>query len=83
MKKFKVIGNNLTIYTGDEDYCNAQVMSGGAVEARDWGYCTILIYGSRREMSFNFNDPEVYDAIVSAFSTGETIGVVLNAPHLT
>lgn len=81
MKKFKVIGNDFFIYTGDEEYYNAQVTSGGY--SLEGGYCSIFIYGAKEEMSFRFNEREVYDAIVSAYLSGETIGVVLNAPHLT
>lgn len=81
MKKFKVIGSALTIYTGDEEYYNARVTSGGY--SPEGGYCSIFLYGAEEEMSFRFDDPKVYDAIVFAYLYSETIGIVLNAPHLT
>lgn len=81
MKKFKVIGSKLFTYAGDEEYYNAQVTSGGY--SLEGGYCSILIYGAEVEMSFNFDDPKTYDAIVSAYLSGETIGIVLNARDLT
>lgn len=80
MKKFKVISAGLTTYTGDEEYYNARVTSGGY--SPEGGYCSILIYGAEEEMSFRFDDPKVYDAIVSAYLSGETIGIVLNARDL-
>ena len=82
MKKFKVIGSKLSTYAGDGEYYNAKVTSGGYSPAG--GYCSILIYGAEEEeMSFNFDDPEVYDAILSAYLSGDIIGIVLNAHDLT
>lgn len=75
-KIFSADGGALVECHDTKEYYNGIVTEGG-YSSGEGLWCSVRLFNADREMSFRINDTGVYDKILAAYLTKETIGVVL------